>query len=803
MSPINLVLQPQYEHQWRGENPSPATFNTEQGQFPLYHQWCTYNATEPIIVNTYNTGTGKTKAALLRLLKRARDIGFSKLDSSEPNALLIAPTNELLAQHTRDARKFCDDNNLPYRVVPISRADLDNYKETAGFSESYLRRGAALHAIIQNARRIDTGRSKKATLFVVNPDIFYYAFYFCYGKNDRIPLFQDFLSQFNYIIIDEFHYYSPKQFANFLFFMSLSKHYGFMSDSNPTGRQFCILTATPNEKVKQFLKDLGVKIGWIVPNTNSFDGLDKMHEVPALTPVHLDIYSIEDMKDGLLTLAQEQRREIKAWLDGGDDGAIISSALWRINQVYYGLKSIIPPDIMGRLTGAESSIGRSEAKDKRLILATPTVDIGYNFDRAGKPRQNIDFLLLDARSGDEFIQRLGRAGRILGKKQQDIPSHVMAVVDPAFYKALQAYDGQTLSRLTLRQLAEENLPARNNLYSYIRTGAIAEAFLPIYRLEGMASAADKPDLQDLFNEVQQIFAADTKLTYEKLRGITRKFIYRSQDYGGRETFPAEMNDCLKACEQRLRNEQEYRKKRGQKLWLNAQDAYKWLQQDLRSYFLEKARFSFREAFQPPLALVSDSKGLLSSEPVALFDALHIVKNYKVEYYSSLKEWQQQLSLKAPEGADDALIFCDLVELLPPEQRLQLGLKLSVGNYKRTQWEEEERFAYYPTALYSLEVTVHNNHHGLPAHVRKMFSERYIPAFVVGKDSRSASTMWLLQRQAQFFPYDLQVTFGDARTHEYYAVLGSMALQVGSEIPYRDIARDIRKVQSDDDALFIF
>ncbi len=800
MSPVRLRLEPQYERVWRGENPSPATFNPELGHFPLYHQWRTYNAAEPLIVNTYNTGTGKTKAALLRLLKRARDIGFNHLDSSEHNALLIAPTNELLAQHARDAEKFCEENKLPYRVVPISRADLDNYKAEPDFSEGILRRGAALHYLLQNPRRVDEDSSKKATLFVVNPDIFYYAFYFLYARNDRIPLFQDIFTLCNYIIIDEFHYYNPKQFANFLFFMSLSKHYGFIGGA--TNRQFCLLTATPNPKVVAYLKNLGVDIAWIRPETASTGELEQTREIPALTPVDLAVYSVEEVKDGLLALAHEKKKELADWLHNGEDGAIISGALWRINQVYYDLKSIISTDIMGRLTGAESRRGREDAKAKRLILATPTVDIGYNFDRLGKTRQNIDFLLLDARSGDEFIQRLGRAGRVLGKQYQDIPSRVLAVVDNTFYKALQPYDGQTMSRLTLRQLAEEHLPARNSLYSYIKTGAIAEAFLPLYRLEGMASAAGKPDLQGLFSEVQQLFAADTRVTYERLRRDTKSYIERAQDYGERKTFPAEMTECLNVCKDRLMHEQAYRKQHG-KLWSDKQEAYNWLQKDLRSYFVEKARFSFREDFQPPLALVSDSRGLLSSEPVVLFDALHIVKNYRVEYFGTAREWQQRLSLLLPEDANEAFIFCDLRGLREPDERLQIGLKLSVRGYKRTAWEEDEKFAYRPTALYGLEVTALNNDHGLPTEVRKMFSERYIPAFVVARESRSASTMWGLQRQAQFIPYDLQVTFNDGKTHDYYAVLGTMALLVWSEIPYPDIARDVRKVQSDDDDPLIF
>jgi len=217
---LSITLEPQYEEEWLGENPSPATFPLDKGQRPLYHQWLTYKAESPLIINAYNTGTGKTKAAFLRLLKRAKEKNFS-LDSSEDNVLLIAPTNELLAQHARDAEKFCNDNKIPYRVLSMSRASLDEIQNRTGFSEGELRRGAALHAIMEDPRRTDSDNRKKATIFVVNPDIFYYAFYFRYNKYDRIPLFQDIFTLCNYIIIDEFHYYNPKQLANFLLFMRL------------------------------------------------------------------------------------------------------------------------------------------------------------------------------------------------------------------------------------------------------------------------------------------------------------------------------------------------------------------------------------------------------------------------------------------------------------------------------------------------------------------------------------------------------------------------------------------------------
>ncbi len=185
----------------------------------------------------------------------------------------------------------------------------------------------------------------------------------------------------------------------------------------------------------------------------------------------------------------------------------------------------------------------------------------------------------------------------------------------------------------------------------------------------------------------------------------------------------------------------------------------------------------------------------------MYDALHIARNYKAKFFPTRKDWQKQLQLPLPEGADDALAFCDLTDLRDPDERLRIGLKLFVGDYRKIEWEEQ--FVYRsskdkPTALYGLEIIAFNSSRGLDDAVKNMFKERFIPALIAADGSRTASQIWSLQRQGQFFPYELEVTFGDLKTSRYYAVLGTMALQVWAEIlpNYRRI--DERKAQADDD-----
>jgi CRISPR-associated endonuclease/helicase Cas3 len=78
---------------------------------PLQHQIDTLAALQEhdLVINAFPTGTGKTKAVLLWLLYHPH-----------VNTLLIAPVNELVRQHAKDAQQFVHDAGLPH--VPNCKA---------------------------------------------------------------------------------------------------------------------------------------------------------------------------------------------------------------------------------------------------------------------------------------------------------------------------------------------------------------------------------------------------------------------------------------------------------------------------------------------------------------------------------------------------------------------------------------------------------------------------------------------------------------------------------------------------------
>ena len=276
---------------------------------------------------------------------------------------------------------------------------------------------------------------------------------------------------------------------------------------------------------------------------------------------------------------------------------------------------------------------RREAPLSKLLLATPTVDIGYNFDKPGKTRQPLDFIIYDARTRDACLQRLARAGRVLGRAQTDVLSDAVALVDEETYQRLMALDGRTLSRLEFAKEVQSAMRPRFDLYAYLRSYAVLEAFRPIFNLERMT----RPDLHEwierLFGLVRDVFAPDTRRNnYRSLRGWftfhekLERLAFRKED----DVLPDVLDEYVKwhvgHAGQGVSDEQ----------MVNVRRRLVWdrqAQQLVREwgegqYRLTEALFNFREAFQTPTAFVSDPQHLLSDSDTTLYDTLHVAATFQ-------------------------------------------------------------------------------------------------------------------------------------------------------------------------------
>ena len=754
-----IHLQPQSE-KLAPENP----WGLEHA--PLYHQWRTHRALQAhdLVVNAYNTGTGKTVASLLHLFD---------LDGQGQHVLFIAPTNALLHQHAEDVRAFVEKHRLDFLVAEVHASLLRQVMEGQ-------RPGETLQRLIQNpltyaeALGISPGEhQKRPIVLVVNPDIFYYALYFRYGSHDQRNVFQKFLTAFDYVVIDEFHYYDSKQLANFLFFFVISQQFGYFQD----GRRICLLSATPNPHVETYLNRVfDERWTLVAPHTEPEASTDYA-TTPVLTPLEVTLIAgqIQDW-------AAEHRQTLAQWLDDGEDGALISSALWRINACYAALRRTIGETRMGRITGPEPEEGRIQATGRPLILATPTVDIGYNFKKLNKARQNIDFLACDARYGDELLQRLGRAGRILGKRQQDGASRAVAILGDEAYRALAEHAGETLSRAEFATLVGrvESLPPKQSLYHYIRTHAITECFYPIYQVKRMMPEHLHQQVDALYERVREVFAPASQKPSWTLRNFFWKHWKRQQwlhDNGKRMSLNREtaiqVADWIKWREDVVYEPADLEPHLAS--LLEREDEKRRLREFVEGQVhLTQSLFSFRDAFQGPTAVVYDKRHLLSSETVNAYDLIHLVSNYWINWLEGRREFVRQFGPTDLKGD----LYGAIEDWRDPRLTLALGYE---SGWPRAEFDE--RVCRRPVALQGLRLIAREqggDTYPLDPRIARVFSERYVT--VLGITPADGGVVYGKFKGTSLYSRRLTVEFPDGGSDEGYRIfLGTQAFQAHAEL----------------------
>ena len=758
MPEITINLNAGYE-KISSTNPLGLTFP------PLYHQQRTYEVlkTNELVINTYNTGTGKTHASLLRLF-----------DLEGENVLFIAPTNELIHQHAEDIQEFVEEHDLNFAVAEVTGQRLREWEivDDPGYR---VRNPRKLHELIQNPRACFPELTQRSPLILVtNPDIFYLCFYTVYSPLDSANLFRDFLVEFNYIVIDEFHYYNAKQLANFLMFLILSKEYGYFK----AGRKICLLSATPDEKLLAYLKRIGLTYALISPDNEPIES-NSYTKIQTLSELELTIHSSkmhEDLK------ARPER--IRNLLDSGKDGAIISSSLRTINEIKQGLERGGIGDKLGLITGAVSTEERRNATQFfSLVLATPTVDIGYNFRKAGKSRQNIDFICFDALYGSEFTQRMGRAGRLLGKQDTNHSSIGHAFVQGKLYSQLQA--GKSYDRREFAKLVRDSLGEDNRFYHYIQSYAILEAFYPLYTVFKRTAEERQDRVREIFDTIRQIFAPESDVTFDELmkkiqwhvtyekvidadeNNAYDDFIRRAQEKAAWSYLEHKswLNDNL----EEFRNAPSAQLNTAIKGFIKRRaNRVKVVEHAKQKYYPIQSLFNFRGSNVGIRCGIYDPNHLFqNTSRHTEYDLFHVLSHCNFQqidrriYHKHTGDWGNYCEF-----------FVQVDSLKTSPDRVQFHY--DAGRDGQDFFERQHCWG--PTALKNLRLALSNE--SIPPEIQRALAKRYITCLLSKMENRYAFNR-ILDTKRQF-AHSLNVIFSDGE-QEYQLILGSQAFLIHAEL----------------------
>ena len=734
---------------------------------PLYHQQRTYDAlkTNDLVINTYNTGTGKTRASLLRLF-----------DLKDENVLFIAPTNELIHQHAIDIRGFVEEQNLSFYVAEVTGQRLREWDviDDPGYR---VRNARKLNELIQNPREyFPEMTQRKPLILVTNPDIFYLCFYTVYSPLDSANLFRRFLQDFNYIVIDEFHYYNAKQLANFLMFFILSKKLGYLDHNN---RKVCLLSATPDDKVFTYLDTIGLKYEHISPDNEPIES-NSYEKIQTLSELELTIHSgkiHEALKDHPEWIADPLR--------SAKEGAIISSSLRTINEIKQTLQTAGLREKIGLITGAVATDERRKATESfPLVLATPTVDIGYNFKKMNKSRQNIDFVCFDALYGAEFTQRIGRAGRLLGKKDTTHPSVAHAFVSGKLQTQLHA--GEIYDRREFAALVKDSLGEDNQFYHYIQSYAVLEAFYPIYELYRQTGEERQDRIREIFETIRQVFAPESDATFDEMfKKIRWHTTYKTVIDTSNNTFhndydrhqwrraawsycrhQAWMNGTLETFEE-LSKEKEnivlatLVKKNRSKIVEHAE----------REYTPVQSLFNFRGSDVGIRCGIYDPNNLFQNTAKHTeYDLFHVLSHCEFDVIPTKEKYHKFTG----DWGNYCEFFVQANRLKTPRDYVQFSYDAGAVD----QESFERQHCWGPTALKGLHLGLKNGVVRLEMQ-EALKKKGYITCLLSKMENRYVLNN-ILETRGQL-SYPLNVTFGDGKQQKYQLILGSQAFLIYAEL----------------------
>ena len=397
-------------------------------------------------------------------------------------------------------------------------------------------------------------------------------------------------------------------------------------------------------------------------------------------------------------------------------------------------------------------------------------------------------MIYDARTRDQFLQRLGRAGRVLGKCQTDLPSYAcgLVAVDEGGWRALQALDGQTMSRRALSEVVNHCLQQRGDLYSYMPSYAMIEVFRPLFNLKQTLRPDLHTWLKQLFDGVKGVFAPDNRRwTFASIDAVVRTAnqVEQAARIGDDDSLAKLLDDFVAWNKWQTSSEEYAKLRRGigqsQRIrqplqdWVAAQQA------------LNHSLFSFREALPTPSACVYDPRHLLAETDVTTYDALHVAANYEVEWFEDSKMFESVTrQLAEPVPPSEKLLYGQLLDHRSP--RLRFVFEYDVTNVSCTRERFESIYCRRPVALKGLRlrgelIGLAGGSFPIVPQLRGVFEDMHVPMLLVPPGTIENAVLRSRLRDTNIFAHPLTVVFTNGTQMSYTSVIGSAAFSAYAEL----------------------
>ena len=396
------------------------------------------------LFNYTSTGGGKTLAS------------FAPSLIHDVPAIGVYSTNELIADQKHALDDFIDRQTELHMIDGGTLSDLK--KDFPQFN--------------YNVELLAGMFGQWSDIVLTNPDILYQIMFGIYEAKQNYSaeqVFRTIIKKYPVIVFDEFHLYDIKQVSNVAWMIGLLEK---LSPEDP--KMFVFSSATPNEYFLERLENIGIETREVpVQNENHEEFIDEkiiMEKVDlTLIPANLRRWQALEAIENNLDIIDEFLGEYSE-----AKGVFILDSVGDACKLAAKLSDRYEIDT-GEVHGFMSKLGRREGLAQKITVGTTTIEVGIDF----KGPRHKNFMVFEAKSASQFLQRLGRLGRG-GRGDDDIqlPNKAVAVVPNYVYNYITEEIGNdiTLTRDELEELINSIYYSKEDFKSYLNEYAPIEAF---------------------------------------------------------------------------------------------------------------------------------------------------------------------------------------------------------------------------------------------------------------------------------------------------------------------------------------